>query len=190
MLVLKENINNLAEVFSISARENQPLIFPTDTIYGIGASISSILANQEIYKIKKRPVDKPFPILAGSFEQAELIADIKSLSSKNYKFMCDNYSKYTTFIIKAKDSLPDIFKKDNKAAVRIPNKEILCKALIQHGFPVTATSVNESGQEFLNNISDIINNFNKIHLFVEGETMQNISSSIYDISGENIVKIR
>ncbi len=52
MLVLKENIDNLAEVFNISARENIPLIFPTDTIYGIGASISSILANQEIYKNK------------------------------------------------------------------------------------------------------------------------------------------
>ena len=104
--------------------------------------------------------------------------------------MCENYNKHTTFIIKAKDSLPDIFKKDNKAAVRIPNKDILCKALLQHGFPVTATSVNESGQSFLNNISDIIKNFNKISLFVEGCTIQNISSSIYDISGENIVKIR
>ena len=190
MLVLKENINNLAEMSNISARENMPLIFPTDTIYGVGASISSIVANQEIYKIKKRPADKPFPILAGSFEQAELIADLTSLNSTNYKFMCENYNTYTTFIIKAKDSLPDIFKKDNKAAVRIPNKDILCKALLQHGFPVTATSVNESGQSFLNNISDIIKNFNKISLFVEGCTIQNISSSIYDISGENIVKIR
>ena len=190
MLVLKENINNLAEMFNISARENMPLIFPTDTIYGVGASISSIVANQEIYKIKKRPADKPFSILAGSFEQAELIADLTSLNSTNYKFMCENYNTYTTFIIKAKDSLPDIFKKDNKAAVRIPNKDILCKALLQHGFPVTATSVNESGQSFLNNISDIIKNFNKISLFVEGCTIQNISSSIYDISGENIVKIR
>ena len=100
------------------------------------------------------------------------------------------YNKHTTFIIKAKDSLLDIFKKDNKVAVRIPNKEILCKALLQHGFPVTATSVNESGQDFLNNISDIIKNFNSINLFIEGRTIQNISSSIYDISGENIVKIR
>ena len=99
MLVLKENIDNLAEVFNISARENIPLIFPTDTIYGIGASISSILANQEVYKIKKRPEHKPFPILAGSFEQAELIADFKSLNSTNYKFICENYNKYITFII-------------------------------------------------------------------------------------------
>lgn len=190
MLVLKENINNLADMFNISARENIPLIFPTDTIYGIGASISSILANQEIYKVKNRPADKPFPILAGSFEQAELIADLKSLNSTNYKFMCENYNKYTTFIVKAKNSLPDIFKKNNKAAVRIPNKEILCKALLQHNFPVTATSVNNSGHDFLNNISDIIKNFNKITLFIEGCTIQNISSSIYDISGKNIVKIR
>ena len=190
MLVLKENIDNLAEVFNISARENIPLIFPTDTIYGIGASISSILANQEIYKIKKRPEHKPFPILAGSFEQAELIADFKSLNSTNYKFICENYNKYITFIIKANESLPDIFKKDNKVAVRKTNKKILCKSLLLHGFPVSATSVNESGQNFLNNISYIIRDFDKIKLFIEGCTIQNISSSIYDISGENIVKIR
>ncbi len=75
-------------------------------------------------------------------------------------------------------------------AVRIPNKKILCKSLLLHGFPVSATSVNESGQNFLNNISYIIRDFDKIKLFIEGCTIQNISSSIYDISGENIVKIR
>ena len=190
MLVLKENIYNLAEMFNISARENIPLIFPTDTIYGIGASISNITANKEIFKIKKRPENKPFPILAGSFEQAELIADLKSIKNSNYKFMCENYNMYTTFIINAKASLESIYKINNKVAVRIPNKEILCKAILQHGFPVTATSVNESGRNFLNNITDIIKIFSSIKLFIEGNTLQNISSSIYDISGENIIKVR
>lgn len=190
MVLLKENIDNLAEMFNISAKENMPVIFPTDTIYGIGASITSIKANQEIYKIKSRPINKPFPILAGSIEQAELIADLKSLNNKNYKFMYENYNKYTTFIINAKENLPDIYKKDNKVAIRIPNKDILSHALIKYGFPVTATSVNESGQKFLNNISEIMVNFNNIRLFIAGNSIKNISSSIYDISGEYIIKIR
>ena len=190
MLVLKETIDNLVEILHISTKENTPFIFPTDTIYGIGASISNIYANQKIYKNKKREPGKPFPILAGSFEQAETAADIKSLSNTNYKFMCENADKYTTFIIKANDNLADIFKKDNKVAIRIPNKKILCSALLKFGYPVTATSVNESGNDFINNISDIIKRFNQINLFVAGDTFKNISSSIYDISGKDIVKIR
>ena len=190
MIVLKENIDNLVEILNISTKENIPFIFPTDTLYGIGASISNIFANQDIYKIKKREYGKPFPILAGSFEQAETAADIKSLSNANYKFMCENADKYTTFIIKANDNLPDIFKKDNKVAVRIPNKKVLCSALLKYGFPVTATSVNESGNDFINNISDIIKRFSEIRLFVMGDTFKNISSSIYDISEKSIVKIR
>lgn len=190
MLILNESLENLAEIFNISAGENIPFVFPTDTIYGLGASISSIKANQAIFKIKNRQLNKPLPILTGSFEQAELVADLKSLNSSNYKFMCENYNKSTTFIINAQENLADIYKKDNKAAIRIPNKKILCDALIQHGFPVTATSVNESGKDFINNILEIIKNFNQIKLFIDGLTFQNKSSSIYDISGKEIIKIR
>lgn len=190
MLILKEDMENLAEMFNISAKESVPIVFPTDTIYGLGASVSNMEANKEVFKIKKRPLDKPMPILAGSFEQAEMIADLKSLDNDNYKFMCENYDKCTTFIINAQKSLPEIYKKNNKVAVRIPNKKILCSALIKHGFPVTATSVNESGQNYLNNISEIINQFDSIKLFVDGYTLQNTGSSIYDISNGNITKIR
>lgn len=190
MLVLKENIDNVIEILNISTSEEQPFIFPTDTIYGIGASITSIKANKEVYAIKKRSLYKPFPILTGSFEQAELVADLKKLNSSNYKFMQENCSKYVTFIVKAQNTLPDIFKMDNKVAIRIPNKKVLCDALVNFGFPVTATSVNESGKSFFNNMSEIILNFNSVSLFIKGDNIQNKSSSIYDISGDNIIKIR
>ncbi len=190
MIVLKESVNNFLEILQISQQESKPFIFPTDTIYGIGASISNISANREIYKIKDREENKPFPILAGSLNQAELVCDLKSLSKNAYKFLLENKDNYTTFIIKASDKLNDIFKKDNKVAIRLPCKDILKKALVKFGYPITATSVNKSGCDFINNISDIVKKFNNVSLFVAGITSRNISSNIYDISGDKIVKVR
>ena len=76
MVIYKETYDSLVEIFNISTKENKPVIFPTDTIYGIGANIVSKKANLEIYKLKNRPSNKPFPILAGSIEQLEEIVYI------------------------------------------------------------------------------------------------------------------
>lgn len=189
MLILKETYNTLVEIFNISTKENKPVIFPTDTIYGIGANIFSKKANLEIYKLKNRPQNKPFPILAGSIEQLEEIADISSLTSNNYIFFKENYNKCNTFILNAKDNLDILYKQNNKVAVRIPNKKILADMLLKNNMFITATSVNESGKPFLNSINMIIKEFSSVELFIYGN-IGSKSSNIYDISSSEIIKIR
>lgn len=190
MIILKENVENLVEIINISTKQSQPMIFPTDTIYGVGASINNIEANKKIYNIKKRPYSKPFPILAGSIEQVELIADLSTLTKECYLFFKENYNNFTTFIINSKNTLNPLFQNNGKVAVRIPNKEILQKALIKSNQLITATSVNESGNDFLNNLQDIIKSFDIVNLFISGKQLLNQSSNIYDISEKNIIKIR
>lgn len=189
MLIYKETLDTLVEIFNISTKENKPVIFPTDTIYGIGASITSNKANLEIYKLKNRPHNKPFPILAGSIEHLEEIADISSLTSNNYRFFRENCNKCNTFILNAKDSLDILYKQNNKVAVRIPNKKILSDMLVKNNMFVTATSVNESGKPFINNLEMIIKEFKTVDLFVYGQ-IGSQSSNIYDISNSDIIKIR
>lgn len=189
MIIYNENLNNLVEIFNISTKKSLPIIFPTDTIYGIGAPISSIDANEKIYEIKKRPKGKPFPILVADMEQAEIIGDFSSLTKENLDFFKENYLKYTTFIIKAKDINP-YFTSNNNVAIRIPNKEVLRDALKKFGQPITATSVNESGQDFENNISNIIEKFPSLELFINGKCNLNINSSIYNLTEKYPIKIR
>lgn len=189
MIILQESLNNLVEIFNISTKEQIPFIFPTDTIYGIGASIYNKNANLEIYKIKNRPYNKPFPILAGSIDQLAEIADISSLSSKNFKFFKENYNNFSTFIFYAKENLDGIYKHNNKVAIRIPNKKILSDALVKSNIFLTATSVNESEKPFLNSLNSIVDEFSSIKLFVCGK-INNNSSNIYDITENDIVKIR
>ncbi len=189
MIIFNESIDNLVEIFNISTKESKPFIFPTDTIYGIGASLSNIQANKLIYSIKKRPLNKPFPVLAGSIEQAEQIADISSLTKSNYNFMIENYNLYTTFILKAKNVDP-LYMENNKIAVRIPARDILKKALLTSNNFITATSVNESGKEFMNKLSRIVKQLPSVDLFIYGKTEYGKSSYIFDISGKEVVKIR
>lgn len=187
MFIIKESINNLADIFKLSARLNEPVIFPTDTIYGIGAPLSNETANKKVYLIKERDINKPLPVLAGSVEQADIIADFSSLTSSALQFFKENYKNYTTFIIKSRINLNTI---NSKIAVRIPNKKILSEALLQFGEPVTATSVNKSGMVSLNKIDEIISEFKEVNLFAYGKTNLNKNSNIYDISEGSIIKIR
>lgn len=189
MVIYKESYNNLVEIFSISTKENKPVIFPTDTIYGIGANILSKKANLEIFKIKNRPENKPFPILAGSIEQLEEIADISSLSSSNYSFFKENYNKCNTFILKAKDNLDKLYRQDGNVAVRIPNKQVLSDVLKKNNIFLTATSVNESGQPFINSLDIIVKEIKHVDLFVFGK-IRNQSSNIYDITKNEVIKLR
>lgn len=189
MVIYKETYDALVEIFNISTKENKPVIYPTDTIYGIGANLLSKKANLEIYKLKNRPHNKPFPILAGSIEQLEEIADISSLTQKNYHFLKENYNKCNTFILKAKDSLDEIYKNNSTVAIRIPDKKILSEMLLKNNMFITATSVNESGKPFINSLGLIIKEFTTVDLFVYG-SIRNKSSNIYDLTKNEIIKIR
>ncbi len=189
MVIYKETYDSLVEIFNISTKENKPVIFPTDTIYGIGANIVSKKANLEIYKLKNRPSNKPFPILAGSIEQLEEIADISSLTQKNYNFLKENYNKCNTFILPAKDNLDEMYKQNSTVAIRIPDKKILSDMLAKNNMFITATSVNESGKPFINSLGLIIKEFKTIDLFVYG-SIRSKSSNIYDISKNDIIQIR
>ncbi len=189
MIILKENIDSLMEMFQISISESKPFIFPTDTIYGMGAPISNTTANQLIYDIKKRPLNKPFPILAGSIDQMALIADISSLSSECYNFMKNNYQNFTTFILNAK-KIDSVYQSGSKVAVRIPARDTLQTALNKSNIFLSATSVNESGRTELNKLSEIVKQFPQIDLFIYGKIFSNKSSYIFDISDKKIIQIR
>ena len=61
---------------------NKLIIFPTDTVYGIGCSIYDIYNIDKIYEIKKRDKSKPLACLCASLEQIESIAYVDELASK------------------------------------------------------------------------------------------------------------
>ena len=131
------------------------IIFPTDTVYGIGTKIFDTEGIKKIYEIKNRPLDKPLACLCASIDQIDNIAYLTEDSKKLInKFL----PGALTLILNAKDEVVE--KIGYKTiGVRIPNSSVALEILRKNG-PMLTTSVNESGAVPLNEYDDIYKIYN------------------------------
>ena len=163
------------------------IIFPTDTVYGIGTPIFDIEGIERIYEIKKRPKDKPLACLCADLEQINSIA---YLNDKAIKLINKFLPGPLTLILKAKEEVID--KIGYKTiGVRIPNSEIALNILKENG-PMLTTSVNESGSVPLNEYDDIKKDYNELvdYIYNTNKHSSNISSTVLLIDDENFKVLR
>jgi L-threonylcarbamoyladenylate synthase len=120
------------------------IVYPTDTVYGLGADAFNSTAVERIYKIKNRPKHRQFPLLIADVERlatlAEPIPEIAWFLARRF------WPGGLTLVLPKTDSLPAYLVPEPTVAVRVPNHPV-CLALIQHlGNPIIGTSANISGQ--------------------------------------------
>ena len=125
------------------------ILYPTDTIWGIGCDATNKTAIEKIYKIKKREESKSLITLVANkkmlFKYTRHIPEFNILI------------KPTTVIYPKVYGLPKILMSQNSSAIRIPC-DYFCKTLIKEfGNPIVSTSANISGEENPNKFSDISN---------------------------------
>lgn len=187
----------MAKVVTIDSIENSikdikkddVLIFPTDTVYGIGASIESEESIEKVYAAKKRPEDKPLAVLCASIEQIKPL--IKDYNDKIDILIKTFMPGPLTIITEKADCVSDkITRGLSTIGVRIPNHETAIKILNKIG-PMATSSVNYSGDEPLNNSQDIIDVFiDDVDYIFEGKVNHGISSTIVQISNNGIKILR
>lgn len=130
------------------------IIFPTDTVYGIGTPIFDLEGIEKIYKIKHRPKDKPLACLCADYNQINKIAYV---SDNAKKLIMKFLPGALTLILNSKEEV--INKIGYKTiGVRIPNSKIAIDILKENG-PMLTTSVNESGMVPENEYDDIVRDF-------------------------------
>lgn len=163
-------------------KTNYVIIFPTDTVYGIGASIYDVEGMQRIYKIKNRPLSKPLAVLCASLNQIEEICyltdDARTLINKYLPGPL-------TVILKAKDKVKETFGHDT-IGVRIPNYKLAREILTEEGAFAT-TSVNESGKPSMNNYLDIKKDYEKLvdKIYAPtGEATSSVASTVVDLTSD------
>lgn len=157
------------------------IIFPTDTVYGIGASVFDKESMDKIYEIKKRPKDKPLAVLCYDINQIENIAVIDDRTRKIIqKFLPGPL----TLIVKARMNIKETMGLD-MVGVRIPNSKTALEILNRLG-PMATTSVNESGMMPINEYETILNKYSHVvdKIYPKSETSSNISSTVILISDE------
>ena len=163
------------------------IIFPTDTVYGIGARIRDVEALKRIYEIKKRPKDKRLAVLCSSIADIETIAEV---SEDAKKLINEFMPGALTVILKCKEEILNEFIFET-IGVRIPNHELALRILKENG-PMATSSVNISGSAPLNDYVEIVKNFASevLHVYPNACAPSKVSSTIVDLSSGECVLIR
>ena len=125
------------------------IVYPTDTLYGLGADIFNENAVTKIFDIKKRPLSEPLSVAVSDLETLKKIAFV---DEKSTKLINSFLPGKLTIILNKKDIVPDLITGGlKKVAIRIPDNEIALDILSRFG-PITATSANIHGKKTPDNI--------------------------------------
>ena len=119
------------------------VVYPTETVYGLGADAFSEAAVQNVYKIKRRDLSLPISIAVSSFEMLHEVADI---DSEYFEIIVELLPGPVTILLRKKDVVPAILTAASEVVgVRFPDNEIATRIIKETG-PITATSANVSGR--------------------------------------------
>lgn len=146
--IIKEAVNVL--------ENNGLIIFPTETMYGIGASATSKVAIDKLLKYKSRREGKPLSIAVASLKMAEQYVEVNKIARNLYS----NFLPGPLTVISK--SLGKVAKGVESEAgtlgVRIPDYKLVLDIIKTFGKPITATSANASYKKHPHKVEDILNN--------------------------------
>lgn len=170
-----KNINDMAGrdrmtfIFNDSTKikNGEVIIFPTDTVYGIGCKFNDTLAKKKIIDIKQRDPFKKIAVLCANLEQIE---ELCFVDDKSRRIIDAFLPGPLTIILKGKEY--------DTIGVRIPNNEIALKILSDNG-PMSTTSVNISGCEPINDPSEIRDKYSSVvsHIYIDDNPKLSMQSS-------------
>ena len=192
MKILKTSIDDVDETVISEAikvlADGGVVLYPTDTVYGLGANIFDNSAVKRVFKIKQRSLLKPLSILISDVGAIDLVAKV-SLSQKE---VINNYlpGPYT-FILKKNPVVPRVVTSGSSyVGVRVPDNDIARS--LAGIFPITTTSANVSDDEMLSTPDEILEQLDcDVDLVIDvGELKSKRASMIVDLSDNDIRIIR
>ena len=164
------------------------VIYPTDTVYGLGANIFDNKAVRNVFKIKQRNLLKPLSILVSNTDAIEVVAKISV-------YQKDTLDKYLpgpyTFILNKTPVVPRVVTSGlTHVGVRVPKNEIACK--LASIFPITTTSANLSDENVLSTPDKILEQLGcDVDLVIDvGPLESNKASTIVDLTSPQPIFIR
>ena len=150
------------------------VVFPTDTVYGIGCDPYNSDAVNAIYKIKKRDKKKIFPVLGYSKDE---IAKIAIFDEKLDRVAEKFWPGQVTLLLKIKEmTLKKSLKIEDKIAVRVPNNKCAL-SLLKECKLIVGTSANISGMQSFKDPNECRSKFTGYDTFVDGGIISSIGES-------------
>ena len=163
--------------------------YPTETFYALGVRADSDDSLMRLYAVKGRPHDNPLPIIVGSIEGVDAVAD--DIPSRIRPIMQRFWPGPLTIVFKAKAGVSALLTSGTgKIAVRIPGESFALWLAKKAVFPIVATSANPSGLPPAKDVEDILRYFDEgIDLIIDGgEAPGNKPSTIVDAESLRILR--
>ncbi len=161
------------------------VIFPTETVYGIGTNGLNENSVKKIYEIKKRPINKPISLLVSDIKMIEKLT--KNITKKEYEIIEKFMPGPLTIILNKSEIVPNIISANtDTVGIRIPNNEITRKLIELAGVPIAAPSANISGEQSETNLNNLMDIFkNKVDYYIDGgECKIGVASTIVKVIDE------
>ena len=191
--IYEENPNSkeIEKVVSV-LKKGGLIIYPTDTVYGLGCDITNIKALESVAKIKGVKLEKSnFSFVCHDLSN---ISDyVKQIDNTTFKLLKRALPGPYTFVLPSAKSLPNPFKRKKTVGIRVPDNNIALEIVKQLGRPIISTSIYDEDEiiEYTTDPELIKEKWdNLVDLVIDGGYGDNEPSTIIDVSDGNAIIIR
>jgi L-threonylcarbamoyladenylate synthase len=193
MKIIKEKLVSINSVVKV-LEAGGVVIYPTETVYGIGVDATNTNAVNLLNSYKKRPLGKPYSIAVCNKLMAQKYVFLNEVAENLYNQFLPGP---LTIVSKGKHILAKGVESEyGSLGVRVPNYKLVLDIIKKFGKPITATSANASYQKRPYKISDILDNISQkqktfIDLIIDAETLPpNEPSTVIDTTLDDLVVLR
>jgi tRNA threonylcarbamoyl adenosine modification protein (Sua5/YciO/YrdC/YwlC family) len=168
------------------------VIYPTDTVYGIGCDITNSRALEKLAKIKGLKLEKAnFSFVCSSLSN---ISDyVKQIDTATFKILKRALPGPYTFILPGNNDLPKDFRKKKTVGIRVPDNNIAIQIVEMLGNPIVSSSIHDEDEviEYSTDPELIFEKWkNLVDLVIDGGYGENVASTIIDLTGHEPVIVR
>ena len=165
-------------------RDGALIIYPTDTVYGLGCDITNNAALERIAQLRGVKLEKAnFSFIC---ENLSNLSDyVRQIDTQTFKILKRNLPGPYTFILPGNNNLPSVFRKKKTVGIRIPDNNI-CRALVSGlGNPIVSTSIRDEDEvlEYTTDPELILEKWdNLVEIVIDGGYGDNIPSTVIDLT--------
>lgn len=168
------------------------VIYPTDTVYGLGCDITNSRALEKLAKIKGVKLEKAnFSFVCSSLSN---ISDyVKQIDTATFKILKRALPGAYTFILPGNNDLPKDFRKKKTVGIRVPDNRIAIQIVEMLGNPIVSTSIHDEDEviEYSTDPELILEKWqNQVDLVIDGGYGENVASTIIDLTGHEPIIVR
>ena len=160
----------------MALKEGEIIVYPTDTVWGIGCDPFNQKAVDRLFKVKGKK-ENGVSILIKS---KDLVSEYCNVKSKNLKIIEKLFPGPVTLIMKSKVKFAKGVTRDGNIAVRVPNNDTAI-SLVENN-PIITTSANKHGRNIAKSLDEARKIFGNSCIYVEGEQPKGIESTIINLT--------